>query len=90
MGTTRSLETLPIPAVDDVLETIKREYSIFQTWLALALSPNWIKRSSGINAAPEKYQHIITQSMAGLNGVANIADDLVVHGGGIERNMTRI
>ena len=31
--------------------------------------------SFGVNAAPEKYQHIITQSMAGLKGVANIADD---------------
>lgn len=36
--------------------------------------------SFGINAAPEKYQHIITQSVAGLKGVANIANDLVVHG----------
>ena len=36
--------------------------------------------SFGVNAAPEKYQHIITQSMAGLQGVANIADDLIVHG----------
>ena len=33
-----------------------------------------------VNAAPENYQHIITQSMAGLQGVANIADDLIVHG----------
>ena len=36
--------------------------------------------SFGVNAAPEKYQHIITQSMAGLQGVANIADDLIIHG----------
>ena len=36
--------------------------------------------SFGVNAAPEKYQHIITQSMAGLQGVANIADNLIVHG----------
>lgn len=38
--------------------------------------------SFGVNAsaAPEKYQHIITQSMAGLQGVANLADDLIVHG----------
>ena len=35
--------------------------------------------SFGVNAAPEKYQHIITQTMAGLWGVANIADDLIVH-----------
>ena len=36
--------------------------------------------SFGVNAAPEKYQYIITQSMAGLPGVANIADDLIIHG----------
>ena len=39
------------------------------------------KRSRfSVNAAPEKYQHLITQSMAGLQGVVNIADDLIVHG----------
>ena len=36
--------------------------------------------SFGVNTTPEKYQHIITQPMAGLQGVANIADDLIVHG----------
>ena len=29
----------------------------------------------GVNAAPEKYQHIVIQLMARLKGVANIADD---------------
>ena len=42
--------------------------------------------SFGVNAAPEKYQHLITQSMAGLQGVANIADDLIVHGRDTEEN----
>jgi len=37
--------------------------------------------SPSVNAAPEKYQHIITQSMAGLQEVASITDDLIVpHG----------
>ena len=36
--------------------------------------------SFGINSAPEKYQHIIGQILADINGVVNIADDLVVHG----------
>ena len=35
--------------------------------------------SFGVNAAPEKYQHIITQTMAGFKVVANMADDLFVH-----------
>ena len=49
--------------------------------------------SFGVNAAPEKYQHIITQTMAGLKGVANIADDLVVHGQDSEehdRNLIKV
>ena len=49
--------------------------------------------SFGVNAAPEKYQHIITQSMAGLRGVANIADDLIVHGRDTEehdKNLQRV
>ena len=47
----------------------------------------------GVNAAQEKYQHIITQTIAGLKGVANIADDLVVHGQDSEkrdRNLIKV
>ena len=36
--------------------------------------------SFGVNAAPEKYQHVIRQAIAGVEGVVNIADDLIVHG----------
>ena len=36
--------------------------------------------SFGVNAAREKYQHIITKTMAGLKDITNIADDLIVHG----------
>ena len=36
--------------------------------------------SFGVNAAPEKYQHIISQVRADIEGVVNIADDLIVHG----------
>ena len=49
--------------------------------------------SLGDNAAQEKYQHIITQTMAGLKGVANIADELVVHGQDSEerdRNLIKV
>ena len=34
----------------------------------------------GVNAAPEKYQHIISQVIADIEGVVNIADYLIVHG----------
>ena len=32
----------------------------------------------GVNAAPEKYQHIIRQVIAGTEGVVNVADNLIV------------
>lgn len=34
----------------------------------------------GINAAPEKYQHVVSQVLSGCEGVANISDDIVVYG----------
>ena len=36
--------------------------------------------SFGVNAAPEKYQYIIRQVIADVDGVVNIADDVVIHG----------
>ena len=36
--------------------------------------------SFGVNGAPEKYQHIISQVIADIEGVVNIADDLIVDG----------
>ena len=34
----------------------------------------------GANSAPEKYQQIIRQVLSGIDGLQNIADELVVHG----------
>ena len=34
----------------------------------------------GITSAPEKYQKIISDLTRGCNGIANIADDLIVYG----------
>ena len=36
--------------------------------------------SFGINSAPEQYQNIVRQTIAGCPGAINIADDIVVHG----------
>ena len=36
--------------------------------------------SFGVNAAPEKFQRVIRQIIADVEGVVNIADDLIVHG----------
>ena len=35
--------------------------------------------SFDVNAAPEKFQHVIRQTIADVERVANIADDLIVH-----------
>ena len=42
--------------------------------------------SFGVNSAPEKYQQIIRQVVSDIEGVLNIADDLVVHGKSIEEH----
>ena len=34
----------------------------------------------GITSAPEKYQKIVSDVLAGCSGVANIADDLIIYG----------
>ena len=43
----------------------------------------------GISSAPEKYQKIISDVIQSCNGVANIADDLIVHGTNL-KSMTEI
>ena len=51
------------------------------TTFAVADSLYRYKRLSfGINSAPEKYQHVIRQTISGCPGASNIADDIVVHG----------
>lgn len=40
----------------------------------------------GVTAAPEKYQQIIRDMLNSCAGVANIADDLIVHGCGVEQH----
>ena len=92
-------ERLPIPTVDEVLEslngsTVFSKLDLRWGFHQIELEPNsrditsfatddgifrYKRLSFGVNAAPEKYQHIITQTMAGLKGVANIVDDFVVH-----------
>ena len=39
-----------------------------------------------ITSAPEKYQKIVADVLQGCRGVANLADDLIVHGCGIEEH----
>ena len=40
----------------------------------------------GVTLAPEKYQKIVTDVLYGCEGVANLADDLIVHGCGMKEH----
>ena len=40
----------------------------------------------GITSAPEKYQKIVADVIQGCDGVANIADDLIVYGSNPEEH----
>lgn len=44
----------------------------------------------GISSAPEVYQHVIQQSLQGCEGVANISDDIIVHGKNTEEHDRRL
>ena len=44
----------------------------------------------GISSAPEVYQHVIQQSLHGCEGVANISDDIIVHGKNTEEHDKRL
>ena len=40
----------------------------------------------GITSAPEKYQNIVKDALIGCKGFKNIADDLIIHGCGIQEH----
>ena len=44
----------------------------------------------GISSAPEVYQHVIQQTLQDCEGVANILDDIIVHGRNTEEHDTRL
>ena len=44
----------------------------------------------GVTSAPEKYQQIIRDVLRGCEGVIIIADDLVIHGNGVEQHDERL
>ena len=59
------------------LEEGSREITTFVTHRGLY---RYKRLMFGISSAPEKYQRIISDVIHGFKGVANIADDLIVHG----------
>ena len=44
----------------------------------------------GMNSAPEVYQHVIQKTLQGCEGVANISDDIIVHGRSTEEHNKRL
>ena len=44
----------------------------------------------GVTSAPEKYQQIIQGILRNCDGVANISDDLIIHGKDLEEHDKRL
>ena len=44
----------------------------------------------GVTSALKKYQQVIRDVLRGCEGVTDIADDLVVHGNGVEEHDRRL
>ena len=59
------------------LEEASRDITIFSAGDSLF---RYKRLSFGVNSAPEQYQNIARQTIAGCPGATNIADDTVVHG----------
>ena len=65
------------------LEEELREITTFVTHRGLY---RYKRLMFGISSAPEKYQKVISDVIRGCHGVANIADDLIVHGVNLEEH----
>ena len=59
------------------LEEASRDITTFSAGDSLF---RYKRLSFGVNSAPEQYQNIARQTIAGCPGATNIADDTVVHG----------
>ena len=65
------------------LETESRRITTFITHRGLF---QYKRLMFGITSAPEKYQKIVKDVLIGCKGVANITDDLIIHGCGIKEH----
>ena len=65
------------------LETESRRITAFITHRGLF---QYKRLMFGNTSAPEKYQKIVKDELIGCKGVANIADDLIIHGCGIKEH----
>ena len=64
-----------------------RDITIFITHEGLF---RYKRLSFGVNAAPEKYQHVIRQAIARTEGFVNVADDLMCHGKSVLEHNQRL
>ena len=74
-------QNLTLPGIE--LDKEPRDITTFATHEGLF---RYKRLSFGVNSAPEKYQQIVRQVVLDIEGVLNIADDLVVHGKSIEEH----
>ena len=74
---------LPLGFHQIELDEESRDITTFSTHEGLF---RYKRLSFKVNSAPEKYQQIIRQVVSDIEGVLNIADDLVVHGKSVEEH----
>jgi len=69
------------------LDSTSRQITTFTSHVGLF---QYKRLMFGINAAPEMYQHIISQTLQGCEGVKNLSDDIIVHGKNKEEHDARL
>ena len=93
------LERHPIPTVDEVLQNMNQstvfskldlKWGFHQIKLAEESRGITTFTTNGISSASELYQYIIQQVLQGCEGAHNIADNIIVHGRGVEEHDKRL
>ena len=70
-----------------VLDPSSRDITTFITPFGLY---RYKRLLQGANASPEIFQHVIRQALVGLDGVQNLADDIILHGSTVQEHDIRL
>lgn len=69
------------------LDEESRDITTFSTPFGLY---RYRRLTMGVNASPEYFQYIIQQALSGLEGVQNMADDIILHAKTVEEHDRRL
>ncbi|KAI8516325.1 hypothetical protein Bbelb_049060 [Branchiostoma belcheri] len=86
-------ERQPIPTVEDVLHDLNGSTVFSKLDLKWGFTRGLYRYKRlmfGISSAPEKYQQLVKEVLRVCEGVANIADDVIIHGRGNREHDERL